>query len=540
MIGCFPDLHPDELLYSACARYGERVTYPNRCDVVEELFGSRSTVAVIELPNKLAYLVERLPPGHLYTTDMLIDRYTLYPFYAPFLPTEAAQFIREEMHRTGHNRIQMYAGFPTNAIRPPDRLRFCPSCLREDRELYGEAYWHRVHQITGVEACPSHAVFLEVSTALSNDRSNPYIFHSAEQSARDAPPRPLNPEDYQHSVLLKLARDAAWLLNWSGPHPGLEDLRERYFDLLLQQGYAFHNGRLRANKLHDAFVSFYPPELLQSLQCPVRQKGVSWLQRLVIKICAGSFRHPLRHLLLMTFLGRTAEQIFTQFKAARPFGGGPWPCLNPAADHFRQSVVIECRVVGKSDGNEGQRPHGTFTCGCGFVYTRLGPDITEEDRFRKQHVLAFGPVWDARLRELWSSSATISEIAIQFKTDGSNIRRLAQRRGLPSSRSNHHTVPTVVSQSGQIYVEVRGSKWSLETRRQRWLDHLDAHPSASRSVLTKSGEYILKWLKVNDGEWLEAHLPPKRTPPPPPRRVDYEARDINLAEKIRRAALRIS
>jgi len=242
----------------------------------------------------------------------------------------------------------------------------------------------------------------------------------------------------------------------------------------------------------------------------------------------------------MTFLGRTAEQLFTQFKAARPFGDGPWPCLNPAADHFRQSVVIECRVVGKSDGNEGQRPHGTFTCGCGFVYTRLGPDITEEDRFRKQYVLAFGPVWDAKLRELWSSSATISEIATQFKTDESNIRHLAKRRGLPSSRSNHHTVPTVVSQSGQIYVEVRGSKWSLETRRQRWLDHLDAHPGASRSELTKSGEHILKWLKINDGEWLEAHLPPNRTPPPRPRRVDYEARDINLAEKIRRAALRIS
>jgi hypothetical protein len=29
MIGCFPDPYPDELLYSVCARFHERVQYPN-------------------------------------------------------------------------------------------------------------------------------------------------------------------------------------------------------------------------------------------------------------------------------------------------------------------------------------------------------------------------------------------------------------------------------------------------------------------------------------------------------------------------------
>jgi hypothetical protein len=39
-------------------------------------------------------------------------------------------------------------------------LKYCPACAKEDMWNYGVSYWHRVHQIPGIEACPSHKVWL--------------------------------------------------------------------------------------------------------------------------------------------------------------------------------------------------------------------------------------------------------------------------------------------------------------------------------------------------------------------------------------------
>jgi hypothetical protein len=76
MITCFPDPYPDELLYSICARYGERVRYPNqRKFLIQELFGSKCSSATVGLPCHLAHLISVLPPGHSYTVKRLIDNH---------------------------------------------------------------------------------------------------------------------------------------------------------------------------------------------------------------------------------------------------------------------------------------------------------------------------------------------------------------------------------------------------------------------------------------------------------------------------------
>lgn len=36
-------------------------------------------------------------------------------------------------------------------------LKYCPMCADEDRRQYGEAYWHRVHQIRNMQICMKHS-----------------------------------------------------------------------------------------------------------------------------------------------------------------------------------------------------------------------------------------------------------------------------------------------------------------------------------------------------------------------------------------------
>ena len=64
MIEHFPDLYPDEILYSACARFCDHVRYPYKIDVINELFGSEMACAIIDLPCHLRYFVDHLPYGH--------------------------------------------------------------------------------------------------------------------------------------------------------------------------------------------------------------------------------------------------------------------------------------------------------------------------------------------------------------------------------------------------------------------------------------------------------------------------------------------
>ncbi|MBN1137926.1 MAG: hypothetical protein JXM73_15155 [Anaerolineae bacterium] len=73
MIGYFPEPYPDELFYSLCARFGARMRYPHKSAVMRELFGTEAAIAVVDLPSRLGFFTEALPPGHpLKTVDRLI------------------------------------------------------------------------------------------------------------------------------------------------------------------------------------------------------------------------------------------------------------------------------------------------------------------------------------------------------------------------------------------------------------------------------------------------------------------------------------
>ena len=68
MIGFFPDPYPDELLYSACARYATITSYLNKQSVVSELFGKQGLSAIVDFPTRLEYFVSNLPYGHNYSS----------------------------------------------------------------------------------------------------------------------------------------------------------------------------------------------------------------------------------------------------------------------------------------------------------------------------------------------------------------------------------------------------------------------------------------------------------------------------------------
>jgi hypothetical protein len=80
---------------------------------------------------------------------------------------------------------------------------------------------------------------------------------------------------------------------------------------------------------------------------------------------------------------------------------------------------------------------------------------------------------------------------------------------------------------------------ALEDRRRRWLSVIEAYPDASRKQLRQLSNYLYFWLRRNDLEWFEKHLPPTRNTRRRPSLIDWESVDNRLSTSVKVSALRI-
>lgn len=556
MITYFPTPLPDELLYSICARYADLMRYSGIEEVNIDLFGSRGKSAAVDLPSHLDRLVGMLPRGHYFTTNRFIYEYTLFPFYEPFLPPERAKKLRKAMASTDGNAIHKLAGVTPSNIRTPNWLRYCPICVNDDKREYQACYWHRLHQVPGVEVCPNHGVFLEDSTTRARNKVNHAVYTPTEQAVSTKPPRPTDKSDPHHTILLHIAQDAAWILSHGGLTVNHERLRDMYLSSLSAIGYATRE-TVHASKLVDAISQFFPKASLEALQCDFDpRKPQCWPAQIVKNLRQGKTHHPLRHLLLIRFLGGTAESFLTELskpsrKAVKnlvPFGDGPWPCLNPICKHFEKPSIQKVEIAnGHSRDNS---PKGIFTCSCGFSYARKVSDQVTGNTLRYDRVEAFGSVWEEALKEMWDdSSLSVRQISVRLGISHTSVKYHAIRLGLCVPRKGPGW--RVVQDGKGIYERLKRKRIQgaatvedfervREGKRNEWLTAVNRHPDATRTSLQREiAPRTYHWLMHRDNEWLKAHMPPPLKRVGTPRRIDWRERDINLAEQVRLAADRI-
>ncbi|MDJ0572736.1 MAG: TnsD family Tn7-like transposition protein [Pleurocapsa sp. MO_192.B19] len=300
MLGFFPTLYPGELLYSGIARYQIRSGNLSPKANIEELFNSRNITATADLPCGLDNLVQNLPTYSSATADSLIQKHTLYPFYAPFLPPKRAKRVQESMKSTKGGNIHTTAGVMASAIFAPQYFRFCPECLQKDLDKHGETYWHRLHQIQGVIFCPVHKITLQ-NSQIPIQGFNKHQYEAATESNCQTGDLKLNYSQTAIKQLINLAQDIAQLLENTYTSRTLEWFTKRYQTLLIERGYANVSGRVKQEKLIDDFLYFYDAEFLEIIDSTVAYKDRSnWLSQITRK--HRKVFHPIRHLLMIRFL----------------------------------------------------------------------------------------------------------------------------------------------------------------------------------------------------------------------------------------------
>lgn len=174
MISYFPTPYPDELLYSCLSRYYVKSGHIAYTFAAQELFENRVDRPSVEFIN-------RLTPNALSaitrnrSIEQVILEHTMFPYYGRFLPKQR----RDDAYTAMASMNAAYRNYLVIPKRKGDEiryLRYCPLCVKEDRKHYGEAYWHRTHQMLGLHICPVHKCYLHNSDMIIANKTSPTFY----------------------------------------------------------------------------------------------------------------------------------------------------------------------------------------------------------------------------------------------------------------------------------------------------------------------------------------------------------------------------
>ncbi|MDE6319724.1 MAG: TniQ family protein, partial [Lachnospiraceae bacterium] len=176
MISYLPTIYPDELVYSWFCRYYVHAGFFSHKAALGELYCKKSDNTSKEFIGNLnSEAMEQIEK--VYSLDELVLNHTMYPQYARFIPLEQK---KAALYRLVHNACDAHQLFPVLPRNEGERyLRFCPLCVKEDRETYGEAYWHRKHQIRNMSICTKHKCKL-MESSVSAKSEQGFTFCPAE------------------------------------------------------------------------------------------------------------------------------------------------------------------------------------------------------------------------------------------------------------------------------------------------------------------------------------------------------------------------
>ena len=151
MINYFPNPYPDELWYSVICRYHIWSGNIDPINTIRELFYNKEYVDVgTSFPSNSIYKIgSQLTALNI---EKIATEHTLFKYAYRLYPLNE-KYKMLEMIKSGN--IQWPGKLCIYHTEKP-KLKYCPLCLKEDTQKYGEPYWHVSHQIPVIQICKKH------------------------------------------------------------------------------------------------------------------------------------------------------------------------------------------------------------------------------------------------------------------------------------------------------------------------------------------------------------------------------------------------
>lgn len=288
---------PGESIYSLAAAFAAK-WFRGRRRGAALLFDGRRAGAC-DTPSRLPKLAAHLPRSLCLSPTRLALKHTSVPLHLPFLEADRR---RDLLRRIAEGRpLQLALRSATTRVTTARGLRLCDRCREEDRGRYGRSYWHLIHQLPGVLVCPRHGLPLVVTSVEAEPDASAFVVPDrAETLGRE------RACGRQLIHARALSEQMAALLRGCGVHPGPARMHAYYHRLLADRGYRRRNGSIALTRLCADLRRHYGDGFLARLDCriPATYGWVATLARY-----PQAHQHPLRHLLLLSFLGQTADAL---------------------------------------------------------------------------------------------------------------------------------------------------------------------------------------------------------------------------------------
>lgn len=507
MLAYFPEIYPDELLYSVLGRLMCHSGIFSSRHLPEDAFGSHFWRTKTFLQTNLGRLAENLSPSRGLTAQRLATETTLLPYFTAYRPQKDRDWALAVLTEDGGNAHTMYnrLGLMPSSVRLPSTLRYCPICRVEMLERHGELYWRRDHQLPGVVVCPIHYAPLANSRVILAHTSRHEFIAANEDNCPTNPAPPTwadRPEAVR--VLQSVAIASTNLLTNPPPARSFAACGEEVHLALRLRGFSPRGIYTDQGALADKFSTHFGP-IMNILS--EANRG-NWL-KLITRIHRQAFA-PLHHILI-----RLLIESLPLVEAKNPFDPGPWPCRNSLAKHYGQLVITNCKVHRRHG-----KSIGVFRCSCGYAFS------TASESGSRAKILDFGQMFKARLRKLVTSGNGLCSTAEALHVTPNTILRYTALLGLETPWKARH-------------VRAKLPPIDRDAMRAAWTHGHTSAPDLTRTQLRCRIPAVYGWLYSNDRAWLEEQPPVITTNTCKKPRVNWLDLDAEKAETLRQEAARL-
>lgn len=506
---------PGECLFSLASRYHRMAGNFKSKTTCLALFGHSRIGAAHDLPGRIDEFVSRTQ-GQLGSAHAIIYGHTVLPYFLAFRDSATAADAEFAMRGGSIGSLKFRLGLLTSRFRSHIPLKGCCMCMEADLRVHHVGYWHLDHQFPGVWVCPVHGCALrEYTMKVSGQQRFDWLLPDDVRALPQAEP------EWSPELVGKLTRLANAAISLGHLGRGFHFDRARlaisHRTQLHAAGLLSDGGRLRPGAVADHYLQFIDGlQIVRELSALPQDRRTACAQVTRLLYRPDSTTHPLRELLLALWLHGSWDSFMSHYVSATPANEiddhAPDATLAASAPDLRRAwAVAQVTAAGSSATEVARRLAVDVSTVMAWLAT-AGVATTRRAKKLKT------PLRDQLLTMLRGGSdkdVVASELAISITTI---TRYLRTEPGLRAA-----------------WTDSRREALRNE-HRTAWAQLLKANPRTGTPTLRSINARAYAWLYRNDRSWLSSAIASRELPIPGGARLNWDARDGQLALAVRATA----
>ena len=248
--------YPDENAYSIISRMAMYIITPSHYLTGTRLFErNRPLAQYVVKPLRKSDLVRwEMDEGENFYRRHVLE-HSSYPVYGSVLGRDRLQNLMDMVE--GEELKDGREKYLTRALgctwMRKNSLYYCPACAEEELSRYGEPYWHRMHQIPGVDICLTHRLKLcesGMTMRQINYRFIPLYYAMAIQGTGKE-------RKCRSTFDIELAEDISWLMDNGLELGGRENAQMLIEREAHQRSLDLGKIRNRARRMYEKLLAKY-------------------------------------------------------------------------------------------------------------------------------------------------------------------------------------------------------------------------------------------------------------------------------------------